>query len=132
MKRFFALCAACACLFACGNSNPGVDILDNALDAAKDGNFEQAWTYMQEFDEWEESLTPEEQEKYGDAVEVWFDKHEAELEKEMEEYFEDLGDGIKDWAEDVTDNVKDAAEDLAKDAEKALENAAEAIEDLFK
>lgn len=131
MKKILVLCAACALFFACGNSNPGVDILDNALEAAKDGDFEKAWDYMQEYEEWEANLTPEELEKYGDALDVWYEKHEDELVESMENYYEDSMDAISDKAEELVEGVEDWAEDVADEAEKALEDAAKALESLF-
>ena len=147
MKRFFALCAMCAIIIACG-SNPGVEYLEKAKAAADKGKLEQAERNMERFEEWYENLPVEEAEKYDDAIDEWMDAngdaledkiYELKIEKYKEElgkfgekaadYLEGLGADAAELAQDIMENSDEYAEQAMKAAEEFGEDAKKWAED---
>ena len=136
MKGFFALCAACAIIIACG-SNPGVEYLEKAKAAAEKGKLEQAERNMERFEEWYDNLSADEAEKYDDAIDEWMDTYGDDLEDKIyelkiEKYKEELGKlgaDASELAQDIMENSDEYAEQVVRAAEEFGEDAKKWAED---
>ena len=135
MKKFLALCAASVILFACGsNTNPGIDFLEKAKEAANNGNVELAEQYLMEFQDWASGLSYEETEAVSESIDNWFAENdiyeqlynlqENDFVYAVEDVSEEL-DYITDEAVEVTEEV---AEEVLEAAEEIIDNLATALE----
>ena len=125
MKKIFVLFAACMMLFACGNTNEGVEYVKKAQKAAEQKDWELVQEYMKEYAEWCQTATEEQIEEAAALMQ----KVKTE---EAQESLENLYNNAADIAEDASEEIEKALEVGAEKAEAAVEEAMKALEGLTK
>lgn len=129
MKKFLTLCAVCAMLFACGgNSNPGIDYLEKAKEAANKGNVELAEEYMDKFEQWAEGLSYEEIAEVEESIDSWFAENDIydqlyELQTEVVDVNEvvEVDDFVEKYDSVEVYDYVEVTEELSNNVQEMLE-----------
>lgn len=87
MKKIMILVAALGLLMACGGNSEkqtieqkAIEYSEKALKAVEDGDFEQLMKLGEEYQEWYDALSEEEQDKVDTAEEKWEEENAERLE----------------------------------------------------
>lgn len=161
MKKLFLIMAASAVLLSCSGQGATekkcIRYLDAYYNAVKAGNLERADEFEEDYEDWYDKLSVEEQLKADKAFEKWYEKHGEALEKaedaaygkayrnalralgsqasdlydDASEYAEEVYDFASEYAEDIYDSASEYAEDVYDSASELAEDLLEDLEDLF-
>ena len=140
MKKLFMIFTAALVVFACGGGkkksqeDPYTKYLDLAFEALMAGDIEKVALYEEQYEEWYDSLSEDEQEIADEKYLQWMEKNEDAVNEAYENALDAVEDEVYDAFEDVVDEeVYDAYEKAVDEAadmyEDALDEAADMYED---